>query len=54
VDGSGLVVEAWDGRRYHSYAAGDPHLQPFPEARDGEAMLMLVVGLRTRETAKPR
>jgi hypothetical protein len=48
-DGVGLVVEAWDGRRYRSYHFSNPDLQPSAEARDAQAILGMIVELASRE-----
>jgi hypothetical protein len=45
VDGVGITVEAWDGRRYHTYTYGNPAQQAGAEYRDTEAMLMRIVRL---------
>ena len=55
LDGNGVTVEAWDGRRYRSYGYGSTELIPAPEARDaGEIQRILVAFLsRNHEIASP-
>lgn len=48
TDGSGVTVEAWDGRRYHSYTFGDTNLIPAPEARDADAIQKTLIAFLTR------
>ena len=48
VDGGGITVEAWDGRRYHSYSFGDTNLIPAPEAHEAEAIQKALIAFLTR------
>ena len=48
VDGGGVTVEAWDGRRYHSYTIGDTNLIPAPEAREAESIQRALIAFLTR------
>lgn len=53
-DGVGLVVEAWNGRRYRSYHYGNPDLQPSAEAKHAQTMLELIrdISARGRQVAR--
>jgi hypothetical protein len=48
TDGGGVTVEAWDGRRYHSYSFGDTNLIPAPEAREAESIQKALIAFLTR------
>jgi hypothetical protein len=39
LDGVGMVVEAWNGIRYHSYSYGNPDDQPAPQAKHAAAIM---------------
>ena len=48
TDGGGVIVETWNGRRYHSYTFGDTNLIPAPEARDADAIQKALIAFLTR------
>lgn len=58
TDGGGVTVEAWDGRRYHSYTFDDTNLIPAPEARDADsiqkALVAFLTGLHYELHPRPR
>ena len=55
LDGNGLTVEAWDGRRYRSYGYGSTEWIPAPEAKDGGEIQRILLAFlkRNREIASP-
>lgn len=45
MDGTGVLVEVRDGPRYRAYLYSNPSRQPWPEAKNAEAILGVVAGL---------
>jgi hypothetical protein len=54
IDGMGVTVEAWNGRRYRAYTIGNPDRQPFPEYRDAMAILRLAIAFPASYTPDSR
>jgi hypothetical protein len=54
LDGVGVTVEGWNGRRYRAYTIGNPDEQPMPEFQDAWAILRLVITFRTSRSSATR